>query len=186
MEHTLIDQLRDMCSRAQVAASLAELISRTRDIALFSLAFYSMRRDCDLSFTLGSQILKLPNSRGRQRPNGLNPALPAEIKLLQVLFLARETEHKPHQVPRRCHPVRGCGTLAPARTGIVLRERSANGSGRSGLGECSTASEDNDQLPADTSWMLNRSKGIICRGELSAAIPSIHVIGRWVTRPGNH
>ena len=47
-----------------MAASLAERISPTRDIALFSLAFYSLRRGDDLSFTLGSQILKLPNSRG--------------------------------------------------------------------------------------------------------------------------
>ena len=43
---------------------MAERISLTRDIALFSLTFYSMRRGYDLSFTLGSQILKLPNSRG--------------------------------------------------------------------------------------------------------------------------
>ena len=43
---------------------MAERISLTRDIALFSLDFYSMRMRCDLSFTLGSQILKLPNSRG--------------------------------------------------------------------------------------------------------------------------
>ena len=61
---TLIDLLSDMRSRAQVAASLAERVSLTRDIALFSLAFYSMRRGYDLSFALGSQIMKLPNSRG--------------------------------------------------------------------------------------------------------------------------
>ena len=64
LEHTLIDLLSDMRSRAQVAASLAERVSLTRDIALFSLAFYSMRRGYDLSFALGSQIMKLPNSRG--------------------------------------------------------------------------------------------------------------------------
>ena len=64
LEHTLIDLLSNVRSRAQVAASLAERISLTRDIALFSLAFYSMRRGYDLLFTLGSQILKLPNSRG--------------------------------------------------------------------------------------------------------------------------
>ena len=62
--NTLIDLLSDMCSRAQVAASLAERISLTRDIALFALAFYSMRRGYDLPFTLGSHILKLPNSSG--------------------------------------------------------------------------------------------------------------------------
>ena len=63
LEHTLIDLLSDMRSRVKVTASLTERISLTRDIALFSLAFYSMRRGYDLSFTLGSQILKLPNSR---------------------------------------------------------------------------------------------------------------------------
>ena len=57
LEHTLIDLLSDMRSRAQVAASLAERISLTRDVALFSLAFYSMRRGYGLSFTLLSQIL---------------------------------------------------------------------------------------------------------------------------------
>ena len=36
----------------------------TRDIALFFLAFYSMNRGHDLSFTLGFTILKLLNSRG--------------------------------------------------------------------------------------------------------------------------
>ena len=43
LEHTLIDLINDTRSQAQVAASLAERISLTRDIALFSLAFYSMR-----------------------------------------------------------------------------------------------------------------------------------------------
>ena len=64
MEHTLIDLLSDMHSRARVAASSAERTSLTRDIALFSWAFYSMRRGYDLPFSLGSQILKLPKSRG--------------------------------------------------------------------------------------------------------------------------
>ena len=64
LEDTRVDLLSDMRSRAQVAALLADCISLTTDIALFSLAFYSMCRDYDLSFTLGSQILKLPKSRG--------------------------------------------------------------------------------------------------------------------------
>ena len=62
LEHTLIDLLSDMPSRAQVAALLAECISPTRDTTLFSLAFYSMGRVYDLSFTLGFHILKLSNS----------------------------------------------------------------------------------------------------------------------------
>ena len=64
LEHTLIDLLSDMRSRALVAASLAERISLTRDIALFLLAFYSMHRGYDLFFILRSQILELPKSRG--------------------------------------------------------------------------------------------------------------------------
>ena len=49
--------------RAQLA-ELSELIAITRDVALFSLAFYSKRRGFDLSFTLGSQLLRLPESAG--------------------------------------------------------------------------------------------------------------------------
>lgn len=61
---TLVQLLRDMRARAQVAPALATRISLTRDIALYTLAFASMRRGYDLSFTLGSQILRLPESRG--------------------------------------------------------------------------------------------------------------------------
>ena len=39
-------------------------IEITRDVALFSLAFESMRRGYDLSFTTGSQVLRLPESAG--------------------------------------------------------------------------------------------------------------------------
>ena len=41
LEHALIDLLGDMRSRAQMASSLAERISLTRDIALYPLPFYS-------------------------------------------------------------------------------------------------------------------------------------------------
>ena len=64
LEHTHIDLLSDMRSRAQMMASLAKRIFLTRDIAQFSLAFCSMRRGYDLSLTLGSQIVKPPNCRG--------------------------------------------------------------------------------------------------------------------------
>lgn len=54
-----------MRSRAQSAASLAERISLARDVALNSMAFFSMRRGFDLSLTLASQVLRLlPESRG--------------------------------------------------------------------------------------------------------------------------
>ena len=58
-----MDLLSDMRSRAQVATSLAERISLTRDIALYALALFSMRRGYDPFFTLGSHILRLPESR---------------------------------------------------------------------------------------------------------------------------
>ena len=60
LPHVLIDLLQDMRSRAQAASSLAVRIELTRDIASFSLAFASMRRGHDLSFTMASQILRLP------------------------------------------------------------------------------------------------------------------------------
>ena len=41
---------RDMRSRAQAASSLEERISITRDVALCSIAFASLRRDNDLPF----------------------------------------------------------------------------------------------------------------------------------------
>ena len=64
LEHTLMGLLSYMRSRAQVTSSLAERISLTRDIALCAVVFFSMRRGYDLSFTLGSQIRRLPASRG--------------------------------------------------------------------------------------------------------------------------
>lgn len=64
LAHTLIVLLADMRLRAQVAASQAERISITRDVALYTLAFFTLRRGYDLSFTLGSQVLRLPESKG--------------------------------------------------------------------------------------------------------------------------
>ena len=64
LPHVLIDLLQDMRSQAQAAPSLAVRIELTRDIALFSLAFASMRRGHDLSVTMGSQVLRLPAGEG--------------------------------------------------------------------------------------------------------------------------
>ena len=64
LEHTLIDLLSDIRSGAQVVSFLAERVSLTRDVTVYSLALYSMRRGFDLSFTMGSHILKLPVSKG--------------------------------------------------------------------------------------------------------------------------
>ena len=66
LEHALINLLRDMRSRAQVASSLAERISLTRGVAyqVVYLALFPMRRDYDLSFTMGSHMLRIPASKG--------------------------------------------------------------------------------------------------------------------------
>lgn len=47
LAHTLVDLLSDMRSRAQVAPQVAERIALTRNVALFSLAFFSMCRGFD-------------------------------------------------------------------------------------------------------------------------------------------
>ena len=50
--------------RAQLAESLSQRIAITCDIAIFSLAFYSIRRGFDLSFSVASRVLLLPESAG--------------------------------------------------------------------------------------------------------------------------
>ena len=50
--------------RAQLVASVSDRIAITRDTALYSLALHSMRREFDLSFSLRSQLLRLPKSAG--------------------------------------------------------------------------------------------------------------------------
>ena len=50
--------------RAQPAESVSGRIVIARDVALFPLAVYSMRRGSDPSFTLAVQILRPPESRG--------------------------------------------------------------------------------------------------------------------------
>ena len=64
LSHTLAQLLQSMRARAQLAEPLSQRIAITRDIAIFSLAFYSMRRGFDLSFTLASGVLRLPESAG--------------------------------------------------------------------------------------------------------------------------
>ena len=64
LAHVLAELLENMRSRAQLVESLAQRIAITRDIALYSLSFASMRRGHDLSFTKGSQVLRLPQCRG--------------------------------------------------------------------------------------------------------------------------
>ena len=64
LSHTLTQLFQSARVRAQLAELLSQRIATTRNIALFSLAFYSMRRGFDVSFTLGSQVLQLPASAG--------------------------------------------------------------------------------------------------------------------------
>ena len=62
--YPIVQLLQDMRVLAQLDASVSDRISITRDMALCSLAIYSVRRGFDLSFTLGSQVLRLPKSAG--------------------------------------------------------------------------------------------------------------------------
>ena len=64
LSHTLAQLLQSMRVRAQLAESSSQRTATARDIALFSLAFCSMRQGFDLSFTLWSQVLRLPKSAG--------------------------------------------------------------------------------------------------------------------------
>ena len=64
LSHTLARLPQSMRVSAHLAESLSQRIAITRDIALFSLAFYCMTRDFHLSFTLASRILRLPESAG--------------------------------------------------------------------------------------------------------------------------
>jgi len=64
LEDTLAELLRHMRLGAQAATTTNERIVVTRDIAIFALAWYSMRRGDDLTWTLAPQILRLPESQG--------------------------------------------------------------------------------------------------------------------------
>ena len=64
--------------------------------------------------------------RGRKRPDVLNPALPAEIKLRQIPFHTREIERESTKIPSHFNPAERCATLKPPLTTIVLRGRSVN------------------------------------------------------------
>ena len=63
-EHSLIDILSDIRSRAQVASSLAARVALTRYSTLYSLIFFSRRKGDDLSFTMESHIITLAESKG--------------------------------------------------------------------------------------------------------------------------
>lgn len=60
--HTLVELLRDIRSHAQVAPALVTRIFLAHDVALYTLSF--SLQGYDLSFTLGSQILRPPATQG--------------------------------------------------------------------------------------------------------------------------
>ena len=64
LSHTLAQLLQSMRVPAQLAESWSQRIAITRDITFILVDLYSMRRGFDLSFTLGSQVLRLPDSAG--------------------------------------------------------------------------------------------------------------------------
>ena len=64
LTHDFAKLLQDLRQRAQSAGSTAVPKEITQDTAMFPLAFASMRRGYDLSFTMGSQVLPLPESSG--------------------------------------------------------------------------------------------------------------------------
>ena len=61
---TLASLLSHMRNKARLATSAQESMEIARDVALYSLLFHTMRRGFDISFTLGSQLLRLPDGAG--------------------------------------------------------------------------------------------------------------------------
>lgn len=64
LTHDFARLLQDRRHRAQSALSTSARIDLTRDVVLISLALESMRWGYNLSFTIGSQVLRLPESAG--------------------------------------------------------------------------------------------------------------------------
>ena len=62
LTHDFARLLQDLRQRAQSKGSIPARTEIARDIALFSLAFESMRPGYNLSFTMGSQVLRLRES----------------------------------------------------------------------------------------------------------------------------
>lgn len=64
LAHILAQFLDGMHLRAQLSLSVLEIISITRDVALFALAVPPCAGEKTLSFTLGSEVLRLPDGKG--------------------------------------------------------------------------------------------------------------------------
>ena len=94
LSHTLAQLLKSARVRAQLAESLSQRIAITRDIALFSLAFYSMRRGFDSSSTLASRVLRLPESAGFVFNFLLGKPLRKSVEAVVVLADAKIRRHE--------------------------------------------------------------------------------------------
>ena len=64
LTHDVARLLQDLRQHAQSESQAAARIEKLETLRC-SLAFDSMRRGYDLSFTVGSQVLQLPESAGR-------------------------------------------------------------------------------------------------------------------------
>eukprot|EP00903_Cladosiphon_okamuranus_P006868 g6689.t1 len=64
LQRALLQLVVNMRKKCMYSETLREGIAITRNIALFALAFYSMRRGFDISDTLGSQEVRLPDDKG--------------------------------------------------------------------------------------------------------------------------
>ena len=60
----LKELVRDMRRRAKQCSTASERIAVTRDIAVFCVAFHTMKRGLDLARTLGTELLRLPDHKG--------------------------------------------------------------------------------------------------------------------------
>ena len=93
--HTLAQLLQSMRVRAQLAELLSQRIAITSHIAMFSLAFYTMRRGFDHFFTLASRFLRQLEWAGSVFNSLFRETLRKSVEAVVVLADAEN--------PRRAH-----------------------------------------------------------------------------------
>ena len=93
--HTLAQLLQSMRVRAQLAELLSQRMAITSDIAIFSLAFYTMRRGFDHFFTLASRLLRQLEWAGLVFNFLFRKTLLKSVEAVVVLADA--------EIPRRAH-----------------------------------------------------------------------------------
>ena len=185
LEDTLGALLAHMRLRTQAAESVREQIIITRDVALFSLAMYSMRRGSDLSFTLAAQILRLPESRGVIFNFLFGKTLRASSEA--VVVLATDDSDT-------C-PVRGVGEYIGAAQAIgwdlssgylfsTPKEDGTRGTSRLIAKDMTTALQAHLQaadLPTTFTMHSFRVGGSLSRAMAGEAIEQIMQVGGWKT-----